>query len=166
MPKNNSNTEKTFKGKMRAMTGDFWIIDNISMYSNYLDIAMLPDGFILDDYKDYFDQFVEEITLDEKYYYTPTLFANDYYGTSELDFLVLYFANMSSLFDFKTTTIKVLPITSLTDLNKLIVEYKTQVKNSKAYPTKYVEFDAIEYSKLKELEAQSVLSKLSNVTTE
>ena len=115
-----SSYEKTLKNKMRAMTGDFWVIDNISLYSNYLDIAILPDGFILDDYKDHFDQFLEEIELDEKYHYTPTLFAHDYYGAAELDFLVLYFADMSTLFDFKTKTIKVLPITSLTDLNRLI----------------------------------------------
>ena len=163
MPKNNSNREKTFKNKMRAMPGDFWVIDNISLYSNYLDMAVLPDGFILDDYKDHFDQFVEEIELDEKYYYTPSLFAHEYYGAAELDFLVLYFANMSTLFDFKTKTIKVLPITSLTDLNRLIVEYKAQVKDSKANPTPYEIFDPIKYSDLKEKEAQLIAAKMDNI---
>ena len=147
MPRNNSNKEKTFKNKMRAMPGDFWVIDNISLYSNYLDIAILPDGLILDDYRDYFEQFLETIELDEKYHYTPTLFAYDYYGAAELDFLVLYFANMSSLFEFNTKTISVLPPTSLVDLNKLVVEYKNDVKNSKLNPIKYEEFPSIEINK-------------------
>ena len=147
MPRNNSNKEKTFKNKMRAMPGDFWVIDNISLYSNYLDIAILPDGLILDDYRDYFEQFLETIELDEKYHYTPTLFDYDYYGAAELDFLVLYFANMSSLFEFNTKTISVLPPTSLVDLNKLVVEYKNDVKNSKLNPIKYEEFPSIEINK-------------------
>ena len=143
MPRNNSNKEKTFKNKMRAMPGDFWTIDQISLYSNYLGIAILPDGFILDEYRDYFEQFLEEIPLDERYHYSPTLFAYEYYGAAELDFLVLYFANMSTVFDFNTKTIKVLPPTLLVDLNRLIIKYKKEVQNSKINPTKYTGFDAI-----------------------
>jgi hypothetical protein len=143
MPKNNSNREKTFKNKMRAMPGDFWTIDQISLYSNYLDIAIMPDGFILDEFRDYFEQFLEEIPLEEKYHYSPSLFAHEYYGAAELDFLVLYFAKMSTIFDFNTKTINILPPTLLVDLNKLIVKYKKEIKNSKLNPIKYTGFDPI-----------------------
>jgi hypothetical protein len=143
MPRNGSNLEKTIKNRMRAMTGDFWVIDSVSLYSNYLDIAILPDGFILDDYRDHFEQYLEEIELKEEFHYSPTLFSEAFYGTPDLGFLVLYFANMTSLFEFNTETIKFLPITALTDLNKLIVEYRGAVRNSKANPTKYEKFDDI-----------------------
>ena len=73
---------------MRAMTGDFWTIDNVSLYSNYLDIAILPDGFILDDYRDHFEQYLEDLELKEEFHYSPTLFSEVYYGTPELSFLV------------------------------------------------------------------------------
>jgi hypothetical protein len=144
MPKNNSNREKTIKDKMRAMPGDFWVIDNVSLYSNYLDIAIMPDGLILDDYRDYFEQFLEEIELEDKYHYIPSLFAYDYYGAAELDFLVLYFANMSTAFDFSTPKITVLPPTLLVDLNKLIVFHKNEVKNSKENPIKYEPYDSVD----------------------
>jgi len=143
MPKNGSNIEKTIKNKMRLMAGDFWTVDNISLYSNYLDIAILPDGFILDSYKDYFEQYLEEIELKEEFHYSPTLFSEIYYGTPDLDFLVLYFAGIPSLFEFDSNKIKVLPITILTDLNKLIVVYKNTVKESKVNPTEYQQFDDI-----------------------
>jgi len=143
MPKNGSNTEKTVKNRMRSMTGDFWTIDNISLYSNYRDIAIIPDGFILDEYRDHFEQYLEDIELKEEFHYSPTLFSEVFYGTPDLDFLVLYFAGISTLFEFNTKTIKFLPITALTDLNKLIVQNKNIVRDSKENPTEYQQFDEL-----------------------
>lgn len=143
MPKNGSNTEKTIKNRMRSMTGDFWTIDNISLYSNYCDIAIIPDGFILDEYRDHFEQYLEDIELKEEFHYSPTLFSEVFYGTPDLDFLVLYFAGISTLFEFNTKTIKFLPITALTDLNKLIVQNKNIVRDSKENPTEYQQFDEL-----------------------
>jgi len=146
MPKNSSNKEKTIKSSMRLMNSDFWTIDNFSLYMNYSGLAQLPDGFILDDFRDYFDQFLEEIDLNEEYYYSPSLFAHHYYGTADLDFLVLYFAKIPTMFEFNQPRIKVLPITALTDLNKLAVEYKQIVKSSKANPKEYLPFDELSES--------------------
>jgi hypothetical protein len=143
MAKNNSNSEKTIKNMLRAYPSDFWNIDAVSMYSNYLGIAIMPDGFILDDYRDHFENFLDVIPLEEKFHYSPSLFAETYYGTADLDFLVLYFANMNTLFDFNTPTIRVLPKSALLDLNKLIVAFKEEVKQSKNSPKEYVNIEAI-----------------------
>jgi hypothetical protein len=144
MPKNQSNREKTIKSTMRALPGDFWSIDNISLYGNYNNIAMIPDGFILDNFRDHFEQYLEVIELKEEFFYSPTLFSEFYYGTPDLDFLVLYFAKIPTLFEFNKSRITVLPITALTDLNKVIIAYKNEVRNSKSNPTLYEPFSKID----------------------
>jgi hypothetical protein len=141
--RNQSNNEKTVKSTLRAMPGDFWTIDNISLYCNYKNSVMLPDGFILDEYRDYFEQYLVEVNVSEEYYYSPSLFAEEQYGTADLDFLILYFAGMSSIFEFKQPTIKMLPLTMLTDLNKLMVQMKETVKSSKSNPIEYSELEEI-----------------------
>ena len=141
--KNQSNNEKTIKSSLISMPNDFWTIDNISLYCNYLNAAILPDGFILDDYRDYFENFLVEIDVPEEYYYSPSLFSEIQYGTPDLDFLVMYFAGMTSLFEFNEPRIKFLPVTSLSDLNKLIVQRRNEIRQSKASPTLYTELASI-----------------------
>jgi hypothetical protein len=145
--RNQSNNEKTVKNTLRIMPADFWTVDNVSMYCNYLDQTILPDGFILDEYRDYFEQFLEEVDVPEAYHYSPSLFAEALYGTPDLDFLVLYFAKIPTLFEFNEPRIKILPVTSLMDINKLIVEYRTQVKASKTNPTTYTKLEDISLPK-------------------
>lgn len=58
----------------------------------------------------------------------------------------MYFAKIPTLFDFNTDTIRVLPVTLLTDLNKLMVEYRQIVRDSKVNPIKYEQFDEISAS--------------------
>ena len=154
---NKSNKEKTIKSELIASRGDAWKIDNFSLYSNYLGEVILPDGFILDEYRDYFDNLLQEIDLDEKYHYSPTLFAEDYYGTPDLDFIVLYFARMKTLFEFNTEKIKILPVSAMVDMNKLMVHYKEQVTQSRNNPPVYEEFDALE-------EVKQVYLGYTNVT--
>jgi hypothetical protein len=135
--RNQSNNEKTLKTTLLTMQNDFWTIDNVSMYCNYLNRAIMPDGFILDEYRDYFENFLVEVNVSEEYYYSPSLFAEVQYGTPDLDFLIMYFAKISSLFDFNQPRIKMLPISSLTDLNKLIVQNKLNIRQSKIDPKTY-----------------------------
>jgi len=148
MVRNNSNNEKTIKSTLNIASGDVWTIDNVSLYSNYKDIAMMPDGFILDEFRDHFEEnYLEEVELEEKYLYSPSLFSEYYYGTPDLDWLVLYFAKIPSLFEFNTPTIKVLSKAGLTDLNKLIVEYKQEVLESKNNPKAYTEIEDIQIAR-------------------
>lgn len=141
--RNQSNNEATIKSTLRAMPGDFWTVDSVSMFCNYKDSVMLPDGFILDEYRDYFEQYLVEVDVAEEYYYSPSLFSEVQYGTPDLDFLVLYFARMTSLFEFKQPRIKFLPVTMLSDLNKLIVQSRQEVRDSKLNPKEYAELEAI-----------------------
>jgi hypothetical protein len=113
------------------------------LHCNYLNAVILPDGFILDEYRDYFENFLIDIAVPKEFYYSPTLFAESQYGTADLDFLVLYFAKMNSLFEFNRPVIKFLPVTSLSDLNKLIVQNRLNVRNSKTNPTLYRRLDDI-----------------------
>jgi hypothetical protein len=135
--RNQSNNEKTVKTTLLTMQNDFWTIDNVSLYCNYLNKAILPDGFILDEYRDYFENFLVEVNVSEDYYYSPSMFSEAQYGTPDLDFLIMYFAKISSLFEFNQPKIKILPLSSLTDLNKLIVQNKFNIRQSKTNPTTY-----------------------------
>jgi hypothetical protein len=143
MPKNKSDREKTIKSQILEMEADFWKIDAVETLANYTNRAIIPDGLILDDFRDYFENFIEEISLDPKYYYSPTWFAEDYYGSADLDFLVLYFAKIPTLFDFNTTTINVISKSALTDLNKLMVQYRSMITDSRTNPKDYQEIDPI-----------------------
>jgi hypothetical protein len=145
--RNQSNKETTVKGTIRAMTSDAWTIDNLLLFCNYKSVGMMPEGLILDEYRDYFEQFLVDIKVSEEYYYSPSLFSEIQYGTPDLDFLILYFAKIPSLFEFNQPRIKMLPLTMLSDLNKLIVQNKDIVKNSKANPKEFPELEAIRLPK-------------------
>ena len=130
MATNPSNKEKTIKTMVMQIPKDVWVLDNLETFCNYKNISILPSGWLLDDYRDYFEinGFIEEIDLDKKYYYAPAMFAEDYYGTPDLDFMVLYFAKKSSLFEFNTKKIKVLIPERLKDINKIILARKDELK--------------------------------------
>jgi len=136
--KNVSNGEKTIKSMMQYLTADTWSVDKFILYGNYNNEANLIVGNILDNYRDYFEQYLEEIDLDEKYYYQPAYFAEDYYGTPDLDFLVMYFAAIPTLFEFNVEKIKVLPKTRMTEITKLMNKYKDIVDDSYINPTEFL----------------------------
>ena len=140
MANNPSNKEKTIFNELQQMPSDIWSLDNLVIYCKYNNSVIVPYANILDDYRDYFEMndFIEEIPLDKKYWYSPTMFAEDFYGTPDLDFLVLYFAKKTSLFEFNTDKIKVLKPERLIDINKIIVANKDKVKESKNNPSTYL----------------------------
>lgn len=139
MVKNSSNSTKTINELITALPGDTWSIDNLIMYCNYNNTGILPEYNILDDYRDYFEQngFIHEVPLDTKFHYSPQAFAYNYYGTADLDFLVMYFGKVTTLFEFNTPTIKVLASDRLKDLNNLIIAHKEQVKLNNIEPPLY-----------------------------
>jgi hypothetical protein len=145
--RNQSNREKTVKSTLRAIPSDTWTIDNVTLLCTYKDQMVLPEGFILDDYRDHFEQFLEEVDLPEEFHYSPTRFAESLYGTPDLDFIVLYFAGIPTLFDFNKPRIRVLPATALADLNRLIVDRRSEVRGSRSKPREYLELEEIQLPK-------------------
>lgn len=145
--RNQSNREKTVKSTLRAIPADTWTVDNVTLLCSYKDQIVLPEGFILDDYRDHFEQFLEEVDLPEEFWYSPTMFSESIYGTPDLDFLVLYFAGIPTLFDFNKPRIRILPPTALADLNKLIVDRRPEVRQSRVRPREYVELEEIQLPK-------------------
>lgn len=137
MASNISNNEKTLKTMFQVMDSDNWSIDRFILYSNYNGNVMIT-GNILDNYRDYFEQFLITVDLDRKFYYQPMAFSNYYYGTPDLDFLVLYFASIPTLFEFNKEKIKILPKTKLEDIIRLANFYKENVEESRVNPTKYL----------------------------
>jgi hypothetical protein len=140
MATNPSNKEKTLKSMFIQMPLDNWVLDNLQTFCNYKNLSIMPSGNILDDYRDYFESngFLEEIELDKKYWYSPAMFAEDYYGTPDLDFLVLYFAKKTSVFEFNTKKILALIPERLNDINKIILARKTELKELNANPPTYL----------------------------
>lgn len=145
--KNVSTKEKTIRGMAALFDSDAYVIDKCIMYGNYDGDFDVVVSNILDLYKPYFDMFLDEIEIDKKYFYQPAAFAEHYYGTPDLDFLVLYFAGMKSLFEFTREKIKVLPPTRLLDINRIFVEYKSAIKESYNNPTQYIEPALVEIKK-------------------
>lgn len=140
MINNPSNKEKTITAMFKQMPQDTWKIDNLETVCNYRNTSILPSGYLLDDYLDYFEAngFIREIELDKKYWYAPAMFAEDYYGTSDLDFMVLYFARKSSLFEFNTKKITMLAPERISDINKIILARKDELQEQLKNPPTYL----------------------------
>lgn len=137
---NVSSKEKTVKGTYQLLPSDNFSIDKFIYYCHYRTKEYQVElGNILDNYRDYFETQLVEVTLPEKFHYQPAAFAENYYGTPDLDFLVLYFSKISTLLEFNKETIKVLPQTEMLKINRLIVQYKNEVQHSYDYPTDYME---------------------------
>jgi len=134
-----SSKEKTVKNIISVLDSDNYSIDKTILYCNYNGLNYISFGNILDSYRDYFNQYLVETSLSKKFYYQPAAFAENYYGTASLDFLVLYFANITSLFDFNVPKIKVLPKSKLIEINKLFTQFKITVEDSYKNPVSYIE---------------------------
>ena len=139
MATNHSNKASSVYEELQYLSNDTWSLDNLLMFCNYQKMSVLPDFSILDEYSDYLYQedFLETVELDEKYYYSPQAFAEDYYGTADLDFLVLYFARIDSIFSFNRKKITVLKRERLADINRIIVKNKERIKENRSNPTLY-----------------------------
>ena len=122
----------------QELNTDTFCVDNLILYMNYLNIAQIPTGYILDDYREYFDSLLVETEVPETYFYEPAAFAKYLYGSPELDFLVLYFSKIQTALDFNKTKIKILPPERLADINQLILLNKDKVTESKENPTTYL----------------------------
>ena len=135
---NVSNKEKTIKSMYSLLDSDIYSIDKALLYCKYDSDQIVQFENILDNYRDYLETRLIDADVPKSMYYQPAAFAEMYYGTPDLDFLVLYFARMVSLFDFKKSKIKVLPKAELLKVNKLFITYKKTVENSYKYPTEYI----------------------------
>lgn len=138
MIKNPSTNEKTIKSELIASIRNKWHVDRFIKYSNYDGLVFVPDLSLLDLYRDYFEQHLIEYEIDEKYYYSPSYFAKEYYGDSEMDFIVMYFAKMTSMFEFNRDRIMLLPVEFLQDINKLAIKYEDEINKSRSKPDKFM----------------------------
>ena len=137
---NVSTSEKTLKSMYQLFDADNYTIDKFITYCEYgKEGYQVQLGNILDEYRDYFEQFLIETDVPQKFFYQPAAFAENYYGTPDLDFLVLYFSKINSLFDFNKKIIKILPKDKLLEINRLAVQYRERIKESYENPTKYIQ---------------------------
>jgi hypothetical protein len=135
MVKNASNKTTTIVDMMTAMNTSDLVQDvNFFMKCKYLQSMEVYYNNIISDYRDYFDELLEEIDLDPKYHYQPMKFAEDTYGTPDLYFMVLYFANLTSLLDFNVPKIKILPASKIDIFLKLLTKYKNDIKANRESP--------------------------------
>lgn len=140
MANNVSNNAKTIKDMFAKLPSDNYVVDKSILYCTYnSNNYQLEFGNIIDDFRDYFEKYLVEVDLPKKFYYQPAAFSQNYYGTPDLDFLVLYFSKCMSLFEFNKEKIKVLPASRLLEINRLFVEFKNDVNESYNNPTKYIE---------------------------
>jgi len=129
--------DQTLNTYISTMYGYMFSIGNLSTYSTYNDSIIVSKPTILSDFLPFLKNYAIKVELDKKYYQRPNLFALEYYGAAELEWLVLYVSGISHPVDFTHAIIEVLPVNILNDINKLITLYKKEVQNSKANPEKY-----------------------------
>lgn len=138
---NNSSKATTIKNMIDLFPSDNWTITKALGFCCYDGIVDIQDEFILDKYYNYLKDFLIEVDVDPKYYYAPQTFAKDYYGDPKLDFLVLYFAGMTTIFEFKRPKIKVLDYTHLPDINRIFTKYSDYITESRENPKVYKSTD-------------------------
>lgn len=135
---NASDNEKTIKNMLTVIDSDNYTVDKTLIYSNYNNLSIASFENILSKYYDYFETELIDVDVPKRFYYQPAAFAENYYGTPGLDFLVLYFAKMTSLFEFTKPRIKVLPSNKIPEINRLFTEYKSTVDGSYRNPTTFI----------------------------
>ena len=138
--------EQDLGSYITSLYGYTFSLGNLSTFLLYDNEYIISKPYILMDYLPFFKQYSIRIELEQKYHQKPNLFAYDYYGSSELEWLVLFISGIGSPIDFNTNHIDVLPVNILTDINKLIVISKDEVNNSKYNPVK-IERPLIDLSK-------------------
>lgn len=129
--------DQTINSYINTMYSYMFSIGNLSTYTVYDDKFLVAKPTILQMFLPFFKNYAKKINVDPKYYQKPNLFALDYYGAAELEWLVLFVSGIGHPVDFNRPIIDVLPISILNDLNKLITLYKKEVQNSKNYPESY-----------------------------
>lgn len=125
--------EQTVNNYINSLYDYMFNIGNLSTFSVYNNI-LVSKPTILNRFLPYLKPYATKKVVDKKYYQRPSLFALDYYGSPELDWLVLYISGISNPIDFNVPIIDVLPINILNDLNKLIILNKEEVDLSKYKP--------------------------------
>lgn len=134
---NVSNKESTVKKQFSAMESDNWSLRRTEIFIRYQTNTVIPYESILDNYRDYLDKYLVTVTLERKYWLQPAAFADHYYGDPGLDWMVLYFAKIPTLFEFNKKTIKVLPLTKMAEVNQILVKKRDDVNKSNSDPKTY-----------------------------
>lgn len=137
MYKNTSNDTRTVREKYLLSQTDNWILDKVMKYVKYQPQLILPYENILDKYADYFEKYLIEVNIDSKYFKRPSMYAEYYYGDPSMDWLILYFAKIPSLFQFTKRKIKILPVDKLADLNQVFLSNKSDIEANHSNPLEY-----------------------------
>lgn len=131
---NRSDNKSTIKEAIDISEFDTWNDNKMYTLCNYRNEFIVPDEFILDGYKKILSTELIEVPLKEEFRYQPAAFSADYYGTPELDFLVMYFSGIHTLLDFDKPKIKVLPEHMIRKLLEIVEKNKDKVEESKTNP--------------------------------
>lgn len=137
--------DQTINAYIDSLYDYMFNIGGLSTFSLYNNI-LVSKPTILNNYLPYFKPYAIKKVVDKKYYQRPNLFALDYYGASELEWLVLYISGISDPVDFNFPIIDVLPVNILNDINKLVILSKDEVERSKRNPSKFTS-DSIKIEK-------------------
>lgn len=137
--------DQTINAYIDSLYDYMFNIGGLSTFSLYNNI-LVSKPTILNSYLPYFKPYAIKKVVDKKYYQRPNLFALDYYGASELEWLVLYISGISDPVDFNFPIIDVLPVNILNDINKLVILSKDEVEESKRNPSKFTS-DSIKIEK-------------------
>lgn len=131
--------DQSISSYVNTLYGYTFNIGNLSTFTLYNENTLVSKPTILNNFLPYLKVYANKIKVDEKYYQKPNLFALDYYGASELEWLVLYISGISHPIDFNVPYIYALPNNMLTDINKMVTLNRKTVEESKHTPKSYTE---------------------------
>jgi hypothetical protein len=109
-------------------------LTNASLKLNIDNKIIMNQGSIFKSYKDIIFGALIDYTMDDKYMYRPDYLALDYWGTTDLWYLLLWINSMSSVHDFTQKNIKILPVNQINLLMNILNKYSNDIQASQKTP--------------------------------
>jgi hypothetical protein len=131
---NDSSAFPDFAGSIASAKGNKIVISNLCMWVS-ADGFTLPQSPEVYQYSEIILPLATQTTLPDSLFYKPELVSQEVYGTPDLWWLILWVNGMSSVYEFCTENILMLPPDALDTLNDLIDGSSASVAASRLSPT-------------------------------
>jgi len=130
--KYNSSRFPDIPGSIKDSKKNKYMYGNLTQKINMYDKAILSQGNIFESYRNVLETHLEKVSIDEKYFYRPEWVSLDYYGSTDLWYLILWLNNISRPEYFDKKYIYLLNPNKRVLLNSIIEKFQvTELRTPK-----------------------------------
>jgi len=122
-----SGAKMNIADSLASAAGNSVILSRLSQDYKFGEITLDSPIPCFMKFYDLLEGYTMRIELDEKYKYRPELVAKDYYGTTDLWWLVLYMCKLTKHEEFNLPSIKILKPAYLKDLFEIIERSEKEI---------------------------------------